>query len=58
MHSLTLADHYNVDCNVQQDSFVYILYSSSMQVPVSIKNEEIMPEIIKKSRILTTSKYT
>jgi len=27
MHSLTLADHYNVDCNVQQDSFVYILYS-------------------------------
>lgn len=57
MHSLTLADHYNVDCNVQQDSFVYILYSSSMQVPVSIKSQKLRPKIMNQ-KILNILKNT
>jgi len=36
-----LADHYTVDNNVQQDSFVKICDSSSIQAPVSIKNQKL-----------------
>ena len=46
------ADHYNVE----QDSLVLIFYLSFMQLPVSIKNHKLKPEIIKTQEILNMSK--
>jgi len=46
-HIELLADHYNV----QQDSFVLNFYLSFMQLPVSIKNHKLKPEIIKNQEI-------
>ena len=51
-HIKLLADHYNV----QQDSFVLIFYLSFVQLPVSIKNHKLKPEIIKNQEILNILK--
>jgi len=51
-HIKLLAEHYNV----HQDSFALIFYLSFMQLPVSIKNHKLKPEIIKTQEILNMSK--
>ena len=51
-HIKLLADHYHV----HQDSFVLIFYVSFMQLPASIKNHKLKPEVIKNQEILNVSK--
>ena len=53
-HIELLADHYNV----QQDSFVLNFYLSFMQLPVSIKNHKLKPEIIKNQEIWNIPKIS
>jgi len=45
-----LADHYTVDYNVELDFFCKNLYLSFIQVLVRIKNPNLRPKIVKKSR--------